>query len=77
MQCNRSITKPQGNDFFFIISRFHLIWVAEVWLLRIADLWECIKVFHERQISVMPRFCVGGVSTYKIFKGNYMGDKSS
>ena len=42
--------------FFFIAGRLHLIWVFEDWILRTQDLWEGIKVFQERQISVLPGF---------------------
>jgi len=56
MQCNQSVTKPEGTEIFFIKSRFHLVWVLKVWILRIPDLWECIKVLHERQISILKDF---------------------
>jgi len=46
----------RGRILFFIAGRFHLIWVLEVSIPRIPDLWGCIKVFHARQISVMPDF---------------------
>jgi hypothetical protein len=65
MQLNLPITKPEGTEFFFIAGRFHLIRVLEVWILRIPPhMWDCIKVLHETQISVMPRFCIAVVSPY-------------
>ena len=47
---------------FFIAGRLHSIQVFEVWILGTPDMGECIKVFHERQISILPRFCLRGFS---------------
>ena len=68
MQCNPPATKPQVTAFFFIRSRFPLKQILEVWTLKTPDLWECIKIFHERQISVMPRFCLEGFQCTKYLK---------
>jgi hypothetical protein len=54
----------KNKKFFSIAGRLCLIWVLEVWILRPPDLWDCINVLHERKISVLPRFYLGGVSTY-------------
>jgi len=66
-KCNETCLKQNHKGleiFFFIADSLHLIWVIEVWILRTPDLWEYINVFHERQIFVLPRFRLRGVSIY-------------
>jgi len=68
MQCNPPATKPQVTAFFFITSRFPLKEILEVWILRTPDLWECIQIFYERQIFVLPRFRLEGFQRTKYLK---------
>jgi len=59
--CNQSIIKPQTQEFFYY-KQIPSNMLIEVWILRTPDLWDGISVFHERQISLLTRFRIRGIS---------------
>jgi hypothetical protein len=49
------MTEPQGAEFFSFAGRFRLMQVLEIRTLGTPDPMDC-KMFHQRQVFIMPRF---------------------
>ena len=61
----KSVYNKTHNGWFFLHCK-QIPSNMDTWSLYPQEpgLWDCIKVFNERQISIMPIIHIRGVSTY-------------